>query len=228
MAKTTKTATTTQQNTEVLLKEKPLVNDQSESLENEDFFEDEEEDEFSDDEETEDTENDEEEKTAEEEPKELTGFAKICKEYLTEQAKTDEELAKSIVYEDEAFSKCAKWIEEEVKKSITNRHGCQIGVLSDENGYTMMKEFFTDGVYLVKIEEEKEKAEQDKKKAEEKAKKEALRKAKEEEEKRKAEEEKRREEEWKRFMETGETDLSNAEIEREKFKHLKQQDLFDF
>lgn len=227
MAKTTKTATTTQQNTEVLLKEKPLVNDQSESLENEDFFEDEEEDEFSDDEENEEEET-EEEPEKEEEPKELTGFAKICKEYLTEQVKTDEELAKSIVYEDEAFSKCAKWIEEEVKKSITNRHGCQIGVLFDENGYTMMKEFFTDGVYLVKIEEEKEKAEQDKKKAEEKAKKEALRKAKEEEEKRKAEEEKRREEEWKRFMESGETNLSNAEIEREKFKHLKQQDLFDF
>ncbi len=221
MAKST-TKTATQQNTEVLLKEKPLVNDQSESLENEDFFEDEEEDEFSDDEEN------EEEPEKEEEPKELTGFAKICKEYLTEQAKTDEELAKSIVYEDEAFSKCAKWIEEEVKKFITNRHGYQVGVLSDQDGYTMMKEFFTDGVYLVKIEEEKEKAEQDKKKAEEKAKKEALRKAKEEEEKRKAEEEKRREEEWKRFMETGETDLSNAEIEREKFKHLKQQDLFDF
>lgn len=226
MAKST-TKTATQQNTEVLLKEKPLVNDENESLENEDFFEDEEKDEFSDDEEIEDEET-EEEPEKEEEPKELTGFAKICKEYLTEQAKTDEELAKSIVYEDEAFSKCAKWIEEEVKKSITNRHGCQIGVLSDEDGYTMMKEFFTDGVYLVKIEEEKEKAEQDKKKAEEKAKKEALRKAKEEEEKRKAEEEKRREEEWKRFMETGETDLSNAEIEREKFKHLKQQDLFDF
>ena len=227
MAKTTKTATTTQQNTEVLLKEKPLVNDQSESLENEDFFEDEEEDEFSDDEENEDEET-EEEPEKEEEPKELTGFAKICKEYLTEQAKTDEELAKSIVYEDEAFSKCAKWIEEEVKKSITNRHGCQIGVLSDEDGYTMMKEFFTDGVYLVKIEEEKEKAEQDKKKTEEKAKKEALRKAKEEEEKRKAEEQKKRDEEWKKFMETGTSDLTATELEREKYKRLKQQSLFDF
>lgn len=227
MAKTTKTATTTQQNTEVLVKEKPLVNDQSESLENKDFFEDEEEDEFSDDEENEDEET-EEEPEKEEEPKELTGFAKICKEYLTEQAKTDEELAKSIVYEDEAFSKCAKWIEEEVKKSITNRHGYQVGVLSDEDGYTMMKEFFTDGVYLVKIEEEKEKAEQDKKKAEEKAKKEALRKAKEEEEKRKAEEEKRREEEWKKFMETGTSDLTATELEREKYKRLKQQSLFDF
>lgn len=205
---------------------------QNEIIEDEDFndiTEDEIEDDF---EEEDGTESYEEEETepSPTEPKEetLTPFATIIKAYLEEQAKTDTELSKTLDTSVHAYNLCNKWIEDYVKEGIKEKRGCQVGVLSDEEGYRLMKEFFTDGVYVMKLDEEKQKAEKAKKDAEERAIKEAKKKALEEEKKKKEEAEKKREEEWKKFMETGESNLSPTELEREKYKHLKQMDLFEF
>ena len=151
------------------------------------------------------------------EDKELSPFAKIIKEYLENLAQTDEVLSRCLDTSDKAYKMCEKWIMDTLKEGITHKSGCQVSVLSDEDGYNMMKEFFLDGVYALKMAEEKEKELREQEK-----------KAEEEEKKRRAEEKKRHEEEWKAFMEKGECNLSNSELDQEKLKHLKQQDLFDF
>lgn len=203
---------------------------QNEIIEDEDFNEDVPEDELED-EGTESYEEDEETEPSEKsEPEEetLKPFAKIIKAYLEEEAKTDKDLEKTLDTSVHACNLCNQWIEDFVKEGIKNKSGCQVGVLSDEDGYRMMKEFFTDGVYVAKLEEEKEKKEKAEKDAKLRAAKEEKKRQAEEEKKKKEEAEKKREEEWKRFMESGETNLSAAEIERERYKHLKQQDLFEF
>ena len=149
--------------------------------------------------------------------KELSPFAKIIKNYLENLAQTDEDLNRCLDTSDKAYKMCEKWIMDTVKEGITHKSGCQVGVLSDEDGYTMMKEFFLDGVFALKMAEEKEKELRELEK-----------KAEEQEKKRRAEEKKRHEEEWKAFMQKGECKLSRSELDREKLKHLKEQFLFDF
>lgn len=203
---------------------------QNEIIEDEDFNEDVPEDELED-EGTESYEEDEETEPSEKsEPEEaaLKPFAQKIKAYLEEEAKTDKDLEKTLDTSVHAYNLCNQWIEDFVKEGIKNKSGCQVGVLSDEDGYRMMKEFFTDGVYVAKLEEEKERKEKAEKDAKLRAAKEEKKRQAEEEKKKKEEAEKKREEEWKRFMESGETSLSAAEIERERYKHLKQQDLFEF
>ncbi len=151
------------------------------------------------------------------EDKELSPFAKIIKQYLENLAQTDEVLSRCLDKSDKAYKMCEKWIMDTLKEGITHKSGCQVSVLSDSDGYNMMKEFFLDGVYALQLAEEKEKELREQEK-----------KAEEEEKKRRAEEKKRHEEEWKAFMEKGECNLSNSELEQEKIKHLKQQYLFDF
>lgn len=149
--------------------------------------------------------------------KQLSPFAKIIKNYLENLAQSDEDLSRCLDKSDKAYNMCEKWIMDTVKEGITHKSGCQVGVLSDEDGYTMMKEFFLDGVYALKMAEEKEKELRELEKN-----------AEEEEKKRRAEEKKRHEEEWKVFMEKGECNLTHSELDREKLKHLKEQSLFDF
>lgn len=149
--------------------------------------------------------------------KELSPFAKIIKDYLENLAQTDEVLSRCLDKSDKAYKMCEKWIMDTLKEKITHKSGCQVSVLSDTEGYTMMKEFFLDGVYALKMAEEKEKLLREQEKKEQ-----------EEEKKRRAEEKKRHKEEWKAFMEKGECNLTQSELNQEKLKHLKQLSLFDF
>ena len=202
---------------------------QSEIIGNDDYSDDEE---IIDDEENEEFSDDETEnpptKTTEPKAEELTPFAIICKEYLEKESLTDTTLSTFLVKDIHAYNLCALWIENIVKEGITHKTGTQIGFISDADAYQKMKEFFVDNVYTLKINEEKQKAEKEKKAEEERAKKSAEKKQAEEKRLAEQKEKEKREEEWKKFLETGNSSLSVTEIEKEKYKHLKQQDLFEF
>lgn len=214
---------------------------QSEIIGNDDYLDDEQvidDDDYSDDEEIIDDEENEEfsddetenppTKPTEPKAEELTPFATICKEYLEKESLTDTTLATFLVKDIHAYNLCALWIENIVKEGITHKTGTQIGFISDADAYLKMKEFFVDNVYTLKINEEKEKKEKEKKAEEERAKKATEKKQAEEKRLAEQKEKEKREEEWKKFLETGNSSLSVTEIEKEKYKHLKQQDLFEF
>ena len=211
---------------------------QSEIIGNDDYLDDEQvidDDDYSDDEEIIDDEENEEfsdDEKSENPPtpkaEELTPFATICKEYLEKESLTDTTLSTFLVKDIHAYNLCALWIENIVKEGITHKTGTQIGFISDADAYQKMKEFFVDNVYTLKINEEKEKKEKEKKAEEERAKKSAEKKQAEEKRLAEQKEKEKREEEWKKFLETGNSSLSVTEIEKEKYKHLKQQDLFEF
>lgn len=169
------------------------------------------------------------EKTSEEEKKPsvetLSPFALIVKNYLENEIQKDEDLAKTVDKSVHAYNLCASWIEEKAKESVKDKRGYQIGFLSDDECYTMMKEFFADGVYVLKIEEEKEKEKnrlEAEKKQHEKEEKEKEKKRLEEEKKRKEEEDKKRWEEFLKKPSETEKKMNDIDLETLKNKFSKQ------
>ena len=155
-------------------------------------------------------------------PKELTPFQKVIKAFLEKESDTAAELKAKICLEDTAIVLCDKWITDYVKEQFK---GQNCGFIDDNTGYTMMKEFFLDGVYENKLEEEKERQiqiEESRKVAEIKRQKAEEKKRIEEEEKRRKEEEEKR---WKEFLERPEEvakTMSEDELMVMRAKHATQ------
>ena len=221
---TTTVVTTPQENQSEIIGNDDYLDDEQ-VIDDDDYSDDEE---IIDDEENEEFSDDETENPPTPKAEELTPFATICKEYLEKESLTDTTLSTFLVKDIHAYNLCALWIENIVKEGITHKTGTQIGFISDADAYQKMKEFFVDNVYTLKINEEKQKAEKEKKAEEERAKKATEKKQAEEKRLAEQKEKEKREEEWKKFLETGNSSLSVTEIEKEKYKHLKQQDLFEF
>ena len=223
MAKTKNTTTEKVLNQDV--QNQNVTSQVQDSQEDEEFIDDEyidEDEEFIDDDEDEEDLDTEPSTPTPTKPKELTPFQKVIKAYLEKESETDAELKAKICLEDTAIVLCDKWITDYVKEQFK---GQNCGFIDDNTGYTMMKEFFLDGVYENKLEEEKERQiqiEESRKVAEIKRKKAEEKKRIEEEEKRIKEEEEKR---WKEFLERPEEvakTMSEDELMVMRAKHATQ------
>lgn len=209
------------QNSDVTVLEKEVTADSQNEGINSDY--DDEDDDFSDDEEDSEDEESSSVVISDGTEESLAPFAKVIKTYL--ESLDDTALKEKMDFTDESYNLCAKHITEEVRKNASRCRSYSMGVLSDAEGYKLMRDYFIDGIYL----KEKAEEEEQKKKAAERAgkKAEAQKKA---DEKKKLEEEKKRQKEeeekrWKEFLarpsEVSST-MSEIELETLKNKHAKQ------
>lgn len=140
-------------------------------------------------------------------------YVKVIRRYLEKECIRNQYFSEK--YRPEYVSSCFDYIMNNVRKN--NFCMIQSGKI-----FELAVSYFDDEIYL---QEEEKKAIQ-KKQEEERKQLEQQKKAALELSKKKEEEKQKKEEEWKKFMEKGETSLSPSELEMEKYKHLKQQELF--
>ncbi len=132
-------------------------------------------------------------------------------------------------YKAELLEQCWDYCQKQAQK----KNSGNVAMIKSYTIFSLAKAYFDDEIYIKEKKEKEEKmAKLEKERKERELKAEQDRIAKELKEKEKAEKErkeKEREEQWQKFLAKDDTcTLSEAELNREKFAHLKQQDLFDF